>query len=189
MCAYIGAFDLILFAALGGDDDDLDASDPSQKRHGIADRPRCCPATVPAYHNMVQLERRFLDVRNDDKRSAESNSAASAMFSSTALVSGSACPTTARSKCRAIWPNWSPALTKLALSVSGSDLTPARVLAAVSGGFTRAARSLVRPNVENLSTLLPDELPIATTFVANLRDRNHALACFAQCSKAVGCHR
>jgi hypothetical protein len=39
----------------------------------------------------------------------ESNSAASTMFSSTALVSGSACPTTARSKRRAITPNWSPA--------------------------------------------------------------------------------
>jgi hypothetical protein len=48
MRAYIGAFDLILFAALVGDDDNLDASGPSQKRYGIADRPRRRPATVLA---------------------------------------------------------------------------------------------------------------------------------------------
>ena len=71
MRAYIGAFDLILFAGLVADDDDLDAPGLSQKWHGIADRPRRCPATVPANHDVVQLERLFLDIWDDDKRSAQ----------------------------------------------------------------------------------------------------------------------
>src|SRR6516162_9026604 len=66
MRAYIGALDLILFAALVGHDDDLDAPSSVQKRYGIADRPRRRPATVPAYHNVVQPERRLLNVGNDD---------------------------------------------------------------------------------------------------------------------------
>jgi hypothetical protein len=53
------------------------------------------------------------------------------MFSLTGFVSGSACATTAISKRRAIWPNWLLALAKLALSISGSALMPARVLAAM----------------------------------------------------------
>src|SRR6516225_5290120 len=68
MRTYIGALDLILFAALVGDRDNLDAPSSAQKRYGIADRSRRRPATVPAYHNMVQLERRFLNVGNDDDR-------------------------------------------------------------------------------------------------------------------------
>src|SRR6516225_12406092 len=68
MRAYIGALDLILFATLVGDYDDLDAPGSAQKRHGIADRPRRRPASVPAYHNVVQLERRFLNVGDDDDR-------------------------------------------------------------------------------------------------------------------------
>src|SRR6516225_3604734 len=68
MRAYIGALDLILFAALVGHDDDLDAPGSAQKRYGIADRPRRRPAAVPAYHNVVQPERRLLNVGNDDDR-------------------------------------------------------------------------------------------------------------------------
>src|SRR6516164_6936995 len=68
MRAYIGALDLILFAALVGHVDDLDAPGSAQKRHGIADRTRRCSATVPAYHNVIQPERRSLNVRNDDDR-------------------------------------------------------------------------------------------------------------------------
>src|SRR6516164_2951725 len=68
MRAYIGALDLILFAALVGHDDDLDAPGSAQKRYGIADRPRRHSATIPAYHNVVQPERRLLNVGNDDDR-------------------------------------------------------------------------------------------------------------------------
>ena len=59
MRAYIGALDLILFAALVGHDDDLDALGSTQKRYGIADRPRGHSATIPAHHNVVQPERRL----------------------------------------------------------------------------------------------------------------------------------
>ena len=68
MRAYIGALDLILFAALVGHVDDLDAPGSAQKRHGIADRTRRRSATVPAYHNVIQPERRSLNVGNDDDR-------------------------------------------------------------------------------------------------------------------------
>src|SRR5215469_3644084 len=68
MRAYIGAHDLILFAALVSHVDDLDAPGSAQKRHGIADRPRRRSATVPAYHNVIQPERRSLNVGNDGDR-------------------------------------------------------------------------------------------------------------------------
>src|SRR6516164_4614237 len=68
MRAYIGALDLILFAALVGHVDDLDAPGSAQKRHGIADRTRRSAASVPAYHNMIQPERRSLNVGNNDDR-------------------------------------------------------------------------------------------------------------------------
>src|SRR6516165_527646 len=68
MRAYIDALDLILFAALVGHVDDLDAPGSAQKRHGIADRTRRRSATVPAYHNVIQPERRSLNVGNDDDR-------------------------------------------------------------------------------------------------------------------------
>jgi hypothetical protein len=49
MYAYIGAFNLILFAGFVAGDDHLDASGPSQKWHRIADCPRNS-AGVPANH-------------------------------------------------------------------------------------------------------------------------------------------
>ena len=73
----------------------------------------------------------------------DSNNAASAMISSTALVSGSACPTMDRSKRRAMWPNCSPTPAKLALSVSGSAATPARALAAVKRSSAALRRRFV----------------------------------------------
>ena len=60
------------------------------------------------------------------------------------FVSDSACPTTERSKRRAIRPNWSPALAKRAPGVSGSAETPARALAAAKrsmAAFVAAALS------------------------------------------------
>src|SRR6516165_11435192 len=68
MRAYIGALDLILFAALVGHDHDLDPPGSAQKRYGVADRPRRRSATVPAYYNVIQPERRLLNVGNDDDR-------------------------------------------------------------------------------------------------------------------------
>src|SRR5262249_33962178 len=68
MRAYISALDLILFATLVGHVDDPDAPSSVQKRYSIADRPRRRPATVPAHHNVVQPERRLLNVGNDDDR-------------------------------------------------------------------------------------------------------------------------
>jgi len=70
MRAHICALDLILLARFVGDDDDLDASGPLQKRHGIADRPRRRPAAIPADHHTVELERRLLSVTNYDERPA-----------------------------------------------------------------------------------------------------------------------
>jgi len=68
--AHIGAFDLILLAALVGDDDYLDTSSSLKERHGIGNRARCGSATIPAYHDAVELEGRFLNVRHDDDRPA-----------------------------------------------------------------------------------------------------------------------
>jgi len=64
---HINAFDLVLFVAFVGDDDDnLDESRPLKERHGISNRARRRPATVPAHHDAVELEGRFLDVGHDD---------------------------------------------------------------------------------------------------------------------------
>jgi hypothetical protein len=46
--ADIGAFDLVLLAALIGDDDDFDAAGFHQQRQGIADGARRLAAAVPA---------------------------------------------------------------------------------------------------------------------------------------------
>jgi len=137
MCAYIGAFDLILFAWLVADDDGLDASGPSQKRHGIADRPRRCPATVPANHDVVQLERRFLDIRNDDERftGIEQRGFDNVLFDR--VGSRLRLPDNGEVEAPRDLTELSPALTKLALSVSGSTLTPARAAAVVK--LSRAA--------------------------------------------------
>ena len=75
----------------------------------------------------------------------DSNKAASAITSSTALLSGSACPTMDKSKRRAVWPNCSPTPARLALSVSGSAATPARLHAAVKRSSCGLARGLVLP--------------------------------------------
>ena len=68
------------------------------------------------------------------------NSVLSAISSSTALASGSAWPTMARSKRRAMRANWSPAPAALAPSVTGSAETPVargRRGEPVDGGFRR----------------------------------------------------
>ena len=70
MLAHIGAFDLVLLAALIGDDDDLDAAGLGQKRHGVGDGARRLPAAVPAHHDIVELERRLLDIGHQDHRPA-----------------------------------------------------------------------------------------------------------------------
>src|SRR5215471_4901497 len=105
MRAYICALDLILFAALVGHDDDLDALGSAQKRYGIADRPRGHSAAIPAYHNVVQPERRLLNVGNDDDRPPGIEQRGFNNILLDHFGSGSTCPTTARSKRRAIWPN------------------------------------------------------------------------------------
>src|SRR6516164_5421860 len=37
-----------------------------KKRHGIGDRSRGCPAAIPAYHDMIELEAILLYKRNDE---------------------------------------------------------------------------------------------------------------------------
>ena len=68
--AHIGAIDLVLLAAFVGDDDNFDAPRPFKERHGIGNGARCRPATVPAHHDVVELERGFLDIGHDDDRPA-----------------------------------------------------------------------------------------------------------------------
>ena len=142
--AHIGAFDLVLLAAFVGDDDNFDAPRPFKERDGIGNGARCRPTTVPAHHDVVELERGFLDVGHDDDRPAgiEQGGFDDLLFNR--ARPGSACSTTERSKYRAIRPNCSPAPSKLAPGVSGSAETPARALAVVNrsiAAFAAAALS------------------------------------------------
>ena len=70
MLCHIGALDLVLLAALVGDDDDLDLARLLQQRHGVGDGARGGAAAVPAHHDAVELERILLNIGNDDHRPA-----------------------------------------------------------------------------------------------------------------------
>ena len=85
MRADIGAFDLILFAGLIADDDDLDAFRPSQKGHSIADR--SAAARPPSQQTMTcsSLSGSFWMYGTTISGPPGLNSAASTMFSSSAV--------------------------------------------------------------------------------------------------------
>src|ERR1700691_2555716 len=70
MLAEIGARDLLLLAAFIRNNDDLDAFRLLQQRHRIANSACGGAAAVPANHNLIELERVFLNVRDDNDRAS-----------------------------------------------------------------------------------------------------------------------
>ena len=135
-CAHVGAGDLVLLPRSSVTITTSTRLARCEERHGVGDGARGRAAAVPAHHDAVELERRFLDVRHDDDRPAGLEQRGFGDHSSTALLSGSACPTTDKSKRRASRPNCSPA-PPAALSVSGSAETPARAAAGVEAVVQR----------------------------------------------------
>src|ERR1700683_4975957 len=70
MLAEIGASDLILLAAFIPNNDNLDALRLFQQRPRIADGACGGAAAIPAHHDLIELERVFLDVRDDNDRAS-----------------------------------------------------------------------------------------------------------------------